>query len=257
MNVDTHAVSRARRVEQSGQALTEFLVLSGVLVAFLVLLPVIGKYQDVSHATQMASRYVAFDAAMNGGGGSSFSNSADVDAAVRRRFFAESTAPVKTRDVAGDFAAHSNANWTMPNGRSLLPQKSDIHAGGVMSSDPSDSLFLLRSAMALDGTGLVNATVTAPLARMPQGVQALESLAALDISMQRRMVMMVNPWTASGYAATNAVVARTTQLQTASVRTMAVPAQVAVNIGFDPGVRAPQVGDLQRWQDLVPTDRRR
>ncbi len=131
----SYAVSRARRVEQSGQALTEFLVLSGVLVAFLVLLPVIGKYQDVSHATQMASRYVAFDAAMNGGGGSSFSNSADVDAAVRRRFFAESTAPVKTRDVAGDFAAHSNANWTMPNGRSLLPQKSDIRAGGVMSSD--------------------------------------------------------------------------------------------------------------------------
>ena len=257
MIIFAHATSRARRPAQSGQALTEFLVLSGVLVAFLILLPVIAKYQDVSHATQMASRYVAFDAAMNGGGGTSFSNAADVDAEVRRRFFGESTAPIKTRDVAGDFAAHRNANWTTPDGSPLLPKKSDIRVGGVMSSDPAGSLFSLRSTMGLNGTGMVNAMVTTPLARMPQGIQALEPLSSMDIAMERRMVMMVNPWTSSGYAATNSVVARTTQLQTNLVRTMAAPAQVAVNIGFDPGVRAPQVGNLQRWQDLVPADRRR
>ena len=256
MNTNTWAPKHAGRVAQSGQALAEFLVMSGVLVAFLVLLPVIGKYQDISHATQMASRYVAFDAAMNGGGGHSFSNAADVETEVRRRFFAESDAPIKTRDVAGDFAAHSNANWTMPNGSPLLPRKADISAVGNMSDDPSNYLFSLYSTMGLNGTGMINAVVTAPLARMPQGIRALDPLSSMDITMERRVVMMVNPWTSSSYAATNSMVARTTRLQTDLVSVMAAPAQVAMNIGFDPGIPAPQVGNLQRWQDLVPADRR-
>ena len=35
-----------------GQALTEFLVISLVLISLFLLLPVIGKYQDISHASQ-------------------------------------------------------------------------------------------------------------------------------------------------------------------------------------------------------------
>lgn len=244
---------------QYGQALTEFLMLSGVLVTFLLLLPVTGKYQDISHATQMASRYVAFDAAMNGGGGTSFSNGLDVDAEVRRRFFAESTAPIKTRDAVGDFAAHSNANWTMPNGNPLVPNKANIRAGGVMSADPANGLFSRRSIMELDDIGAVNAVVTAPLARMPQGISALEPLSSMDIIIERRMMMMVNPWASSDYAATNSVVARNTnsEHQTDLVRAMAIPAKIAVDLLLDPGVEAPQVGNLQRWQDLVPADRSR
>jgi hypothetical protein len=45
-----------------GQALTEFLLVSLALIPLFLLLPMIGKYQDINHATQMASRYAAFDA---------------------------------------------------------------------------------------------------------------------------------------------------------------------------------------------------
>lgn len=44
---------------QRGQALTEFLVISVAMVPLFLLMPVIAKYQDVSHSTQMASRYSA------------------------------------------------------------------------------------------------------------------------------------------------------------------------------------------------------
>ena len=48
----------------AGQALTEFLVVSLVLIPLFLLIPMIGKYQDISHATQLASRYAAFDAVL-------------------------------------------------------------------------------------------------------------------------------------------------------------------------------------------------
>ena len=39
--------------QMRGQALTEFLVISLVLIPLFLLLPVIGKYQDISHASRL------------------------------------------------------------------------------------------------------------------------------------------------------------------------------------------------------------
>jgi len=47
---------------QGGQALTEFIVVALALIPLFLLLPVIGKYQDIAHSVQLASRYAAFDA---------------------------------------------------------------------------------------------------------------------------------------------------------------------------------------------------
>ena len=52
--------SQAGPFSQQGQALTEFLVASLVVVPLFLLIPMIGKYQDMAHNTLMASRYVAF-----------------------------------------------------------------------------------------------------------------------------------------------------------------------------------------------------
>ena len=48
--------------KQHGQALVEFLVASVAIVSLFLQVPVIAKYQDIGNSTQMASRYVAFDA---------------------------------------------------------------------------------------------------------------------------------------------------------------------------------------------------
>jgi hypothetical protein len=47
---------------QHGQALVEFLVASMAIVPLFFLIPVIIKYQGINNSTQLASRYVAFDA---------------------------------------------------------------------------------------------------------------------------------------------------------------------------------------------------
>src|SRR5690606_1347941 len=39
---------------------------------------------------------------------------------VRRRFFSNVGAPVKTNDTAGDFAAHRNPLWTRADGEPML-----------------------------------------------------------------------------------------------------------------------------------------
>lgn len=58
---------------QAGQALVEFLAMAAPLLGLFLLMPMIGKYQDIAHATQMASRYAAFDATVHNdaAGGSS------------------------------------------------------------------------------------------------------------------------------------------------------------------------------------------
>lgn len=240
----------------SGQALTEFVLLAGAMALFLVLLPVLSKYQDVSHSTQMASRYLAFDAAANGGQHSDFSAAPDAQAAVQRRFFAESSGLIVSAEVADQAADQRNGFWTLPNGESLLPDRASVAALSSMSAGPASSLFTLRSLMGLSNAGLVTADVTVPLARMPGGISVLETLSTMDVELERRMVMMVNPWPASGYAVTNGVVARSTDLQTGLVSALNIPTGLVVEV-LDPGLSAPQVGNLARWEAVVPTDRRR
>jgi hypothetical protein len=99
---------RAAR-QQHGQALTEFLVVALAVIPLFLLIPVIAKYQDINNATQMASRYVAFDAMTRNDTVSSGWKPVDQLAAeVRRRFFSNPDAPIKTDDVAGNFKANQN-----------------------------------------------------------------------------------------------------------------------------------------------------
>lgn len=239
---------------QGGQALVEFVSLAGVLVAFLILLPVVGKYQDISHATQEASRYVAFDVAANHAGSAIYGPASNIQDEVRRRFFSESSAPIKTGDVAGDFEGHRNPLWTQPNGQPLIPKKSAITSSTSMASGLETKYFLERSALSLNSNGEVTAVVNAPLAKMPSDVNTLKELAGLDLSVQRQMVMLVDPWTAKAYADTNAHVAGVVSDQTRSLRSVERLADIAAEL-FELGGRGPDIGNLTRWESLVPADR--
>ena len=92
------------------QAPTEFIVIAPALVPLFLLIPLIGKYQSISHATAMASRYVAFDAMANNAGMGGYQPRAQLEQKVHCRFFSNSNAPIKTNDEAGDSKARSSGS---------------------------------------------------------------------------------------------------------------------------------------------------
>ena len=98
----------------AGQALTEFLVVALALIPLFLLVPMIAKYQDISHFTQLASRYAAFDAMTRNDSVSTWKPEAQLADEVRRRFFSNSDAPIKTGDVVGNFDANRNLFWSNP-----------------------------------------------------------------------------------------------------------------------------------------------
>ena len=93
MKVNTLPTSRA----QTGQALIEFLVVALALLPLFLLIPVIAKYQSIAQATQMASRYAAFDGLVRNEVQNSSKPLDQLQDEVRRRIFSNSDAPIKTR----------------------------------------------------------------------------------------------------------------------------------------------------------------
>ncbi|QJD92845.1 hypothetical protein HH213_23815 [Duganella dendranthematis] len=153
-----------------GQALAEFLVLAAALVPLYLLLPVIAKYQDVASQVAMASRYVTFEAMTRNDVQSSWKTPAELAGEVRRRFFGNADAPIKTGDVAGNFLAHQNLFWRGPDGAALIadfnsdvavsfgPDQKATHDDGFTplttasrstASWPARSAFTLRRSWAL------------------------------------------------------------------------------------------------------------
>jgi len=132
--------ARARRT-QAGQALTEFLVVALAIVPLFLLIPMIAKYQDIGHATQMASRYAAFDATINNPSTSGMKDPAILAQEVRRRFFSNIDAPIRTNDAAGNFSAHQNAFWRGPNNEPLISDINGVNVNWASASSPSSGAY--------------------------------------------------------------------------------------------------------------------
>lgn len=102
----THRHPMPERDAASGQSTTEFLVLALVLVPLFLSLPLLGKYLDLTHATEQAARYVAFETAIQGparptpGAGTLASE-------VRQRFFSLPQAPILSRSGEASATAHA------------------------------------------------------------------------------------------------------------------------------------------------------
>lgn len=103
-----------------GQSTTEFVVLALVLTPLMLAVPLLGKYLDLTQHASQASRYAAFEISVRGP--ATVKDEATVAAEARRRLFSTSDAPVKTNDVAGDFAGMRNPLWTDFRGDHFLPR---------------------------------------------------------------------------------------------------------------------------------------
>ncbi len=184
--------------------MVEFIVLALVLIPLLLTVPLIGKYMDLAQTTTTASRYVAFEGMVHHGSSlHSWKSDSALAVEVRRRFFSNSDAPVKSDDVAGDFNAHRNPLWFDHRGDALLPS----FASNVGASSLRKSLDQPFGAAYASGMGLSRANLHTGVARVT--VADIEGLAPLDtlgLAMQRTTTVLVDPWSASGRDAVRSAV---------------------------------------------------
>ncbi|WP_228895427.1 hypothetical protein [Pseudoduganella aquatica] len=268
---------------QRGQALTELVVMCLVLVPLFLLMPVVAKYQDISYATQMASRYVAFDAMTRNDGMSSWKPVSQLEDEVRRRYFSNSDAPIKTGDTAGDFNANRNRFWSDQNGGALISKFSDVRvtfgagAAGAAQSDgyaaaSDDAPFSMpvpinvRDQLELKANGVFTANVSVTLANLPapagNPAETYEPFKNIGLTIRRATSVAVDTWTASGPGQVESRIDQTLLTPGKALRPFNGVVDDAVKVtemtGCFPGAcngKGPKLGELAYWRDEVPVDR--
>ncbi len=213
---------------------------------FLVL-PLIGKYIDLMQTAEAASRYVAFEGVARHSG-ASWKSDPELAAEVRRRFFSRSDAPVKTGDVAGDFAAHRNPLWTSPSGHHLIERFAD----GVGVQTAVNRLNPLPGAAFADMWGLSRDNLyTASVTVRPADVPRLPPFDILGLRITRRSVLLADAWTVRDSAAVRSKIEGSAAMYPiAALRGLVDIAGQLPPLVFDPAFR---VGEFD-W-DVVPCDR--
>lgn len=260
--------SRVVRV-QRGQALTEFLVVALALVPLFLLIPMVAKYQDLSHHTQMAARYAAFDAMVHNDGAGAWKPEAQLANEVRRRFFSNSDAAIKTNDVAGEFNAHRNLFWVDPVGAPLIRQFPDIqvtygprrnphHDGGFEAASDMAS-FVLARPLDLRSEGIYSANVHVRLANLPAGLRFYEPFDRIDLSMERNTALLINPWTARDpVQVEEKLLASPVIFPTGMLAPISGIVSSFIGVVEAPGnIPGPKLGRLDFYRDVVPKDRLR
>jgi hypothetical protein len=185
--------TKAPRRGQGGQATTEFAVLALALVPIFILVPLIGKYIDMNQTAEQASRYLAFEASARNTR-STWKTDDELATEVRRRFFSNSDAPVKTGDAAGNFSAHRNPVWSDHTGKPLLQNfEDDVGVAGAKESyNAIASTALYRGELGLSDDNLYTGNVTVKIA----DVANLQTFDKIGLSTSRKTVLLADAWTA-------------------------------------------------------------
>jgi hypothetical protein len=199
----------AGRHVSRGQAITEFLVASLVMVPLFLLIPLVGKYLDVKQGTIAASRKLAFECTVryddcaNLAGNSAFADE------IRTRFYTGSGDEVLSNDKpAADALSSGDGNqlWTDRTGKALLEKFSDV---GIQA----DQLALTSGAAVIAGfpggggpgvfgldldKGLFSARVQVQLSAGQTATDFLAQLDSLKLDMQFKTAILTNSWSARG-----------------------------------------------------------
>jgi len=277
---------------QGGQALTEFIVICLVLVPLFLLIPFIAKYQDMAHATEMASRYVAFEAmTRNDNAKDGFKSPTQLKEEVARRFFSNAEAAIKTNDTAGDFAAHRKPFWVDQNGDPLIKTfGNDItvsfgeasgpnHANAYVAANDGEpfehSAINVRDALGLKAPGLYRANVSITVADLPSFAgnfaQTFETFKNIGLTMTRSTTILVDGWQA---ADPDQVISRINNERVVPGVVFEDPNKFKpAKVALDPLIGAAELpktfpvpcithcgarlGELDFWRDDIPADRRR
>lgn len=266
---------------QQGQALTEFLLIALVLIPIFLVLPLIAKYQDIAHATEMAARYVAFDATIRNDQNSSWKTPEQLAGEVRRRFYSNPNAPIKTNDTPGDFKADQNLFWRDPEDNSLIRNFNDIRVsfGEDLNSDGArptafkgtrdgEPFVLFQDPLELKSRGIYRANVSVTLANLSNNLvgptKSYDKFKNINLTMTRHTDLVIDPWGASGTGQIMGKLsdARVYPATSAPVQVLSTAVGALVGImespKYFPGACldcGPKIGKLDYWRDDVPADR--
>lgn len=255
--------------KEQGQALAEFLVIALALIPLFLLVPIIAKYQDLAHFTQLASRYAAFDATARNDAAGTWKPEAELAAEIRRRFFSNSDAPIKTGDVAGNFAAHRNPFWSDPVGNPLIRNlDSDIavtfgksfgasHLDGFQPASDTLPFAPLADQLELSIRGIYRGNVSVTLADLPDGLAFYAPFNDIGLNVTRSTSLLLDPWAARNPRQVEARILGAPDIFPAS--RLSIPAALVnslISVVEYPGaLSGPKLGQLEFWRDVVPEDR--
>jgi Flp pilus assembly protein TadG len=186
---------------QRGQAMTEF------MVAMLALLPLffgviyMGKFADVKHQAIQASRFAAFERALDPG--SKHESDAVIIEEARARFFTDLSPNDKIGyqdTTAGQqTAATLNANWMSATGTPLIQQYSNINVKLASNSMNIGAFTAVNEASSvfdhLNRNGEVQADVTVPIVNIAHLPAPLNNL---NLSVAATTVVAGDAWNGGG-----------------------------------------------------------
>lgn len=255
---------------QAGQATVEAVIAMTVLSLLFVLVPLMGKYQDIAHRASMASRYVAWQSTVrNDSDGGSFENIASTTSEVHQKFFSGGLTPVRTLQATPGTPVVRVPLWSDHAGRGLVSRNEDIRVGygTAMASDPVQAFqqgrgtgdpfkVLQPEHFKLQNRGLLKGAVEVRIANIPD--QWLGPFNGLNLVIRREVTVMPDNWAASSGASVDSRVGNSGTVFPASrVQWLSTLIDLPVLALEDGSMRAPKIGRLDFWRDAVPQDRLR
>ncbi len=257
---------------QRGQALVEFLMCSAaVLLPLFLLIPFIARLQDVTHAAEMASRYLAFEATTQSEDPSVWRPLDDLAQEVRVRFFGDVTQPLVSNLAIATPGRH--AFWTNASeddlvgtnamgisvstgpaalGQSVLAGYQATHDADALSTAIADALGLAQRGMYTANVN-VQLTKVAPAATTDS---LFGPLAERALSLGRSMTVLTGGWTARSPDDVQTRLGQTDVLVPSVALQGDIDAAAGVVRKVDaPGNPSGPNPSLSVWKDAVPADR--
>lgn len=244
-----------------GQALTEFLAMSLVLLPVFLLLPLIGKIQDIAHQAQLASRYAAFDGLLRNDSHNRFKPPEQLERELAQRFFSAS-AVISTGDGSQSFA--SRPQWSDPWVHPLVgeaaavrlsfgPSHGRTHRDAFTAANDAER-FTLASKAGLHTDGIYNVNVSADIANLPAGLKLIEPFDRLNLRIERHASVLLDAWTANSPVQAEERFGPLAAVN-GPLQKLEGVFGVAMKLVDLHDVAAPSFGALERWRDAVPSDR--
>lgn len=147
------------RSRQQGNALTEFFILSLVMVPALLSIPLLGKIGNVNQAAVQASRYAAWEKTIHSGSGDSGKDVETLTKEVKNRFFADTDLAVVSG--AGLRGNSKNAFWAITStggdADSLISPVSPLTLTVENKSIPNSAVQNVSSGVVTIGNALSKA----------------------------------------------------------------------------------------------------
>jgi hypothetical protein len=184
---------------QRGQATSEFIAAMAVLLPLFLGVVYVGKYSDIKHQAIQASRYAAFERALDP---TQHENPGVLTEETRKRFFADGSLDngnVGYQDSTSGLSTATTLNpvWSEVNGTAMVTNYSDVAVSvskGALSSPAMSSAGALANKMfTLDAGGQVQANVEVNTA-------AITHFAPLNrvLSIGATTVVVGDAWNADG-----------------------------------------------------------